>query len=190
MLLWDKALYTEKLVSKKSMDEIFTPYKEDYGYGWIIDSNLNRKRTRHSGGGSWGNGYNSQFHRYIEDKVTILVLSNYGFSNSFNINEIIAKIVFNENYSMPSRPEAFNLDLNIYDSYTGVYEEMGAKQEVRRDEENLYFVQEFAKQGPKWKMPIYPISVSEFHHKWIDRQYTIEKNDNGELSFNGIKKVN
>ncbi|WP_425448804.1 serine hydrolase domain-containing protein [Dethiothermospora halolimnae] len=189
MLLWDKALYTEKLVSKKTMDEIFTPYKYNYGYGWIIDRNFNRKRARHSGGGSWGNGYNHQFQRYIDDEITILVLSNYGFSSSFNINENIGKIIFNEEYSMPSRPEAFELDLNIYDSYTGVYEENGAKIEVKRDKENLYFVKEFAKQGCKWKMPIYPISENKFHHMWIDQEYSIGKDDSGELRFNGIKKI-
>jgi len=91
MLLWDQALYNEKLASKATMAEIFTPYKEDYGYGWIIDENLNRKRVHHSGGGS---GFENEFHRYIDDGVSILILSNYGFSDSLNINENIAKIIF------------------------------------------------------------------------------------------------
>lgn len=181
ILLWDQALYSEKLVSKKTMNEIFTPYKEDYGYGWIIDKNLNRKRVRHSGG---GNGFNHQFHRYIDDKVTILVLSNYGFSNSLNINENIAKIVFDEDYSMPSKPEAFNLDLNIYDSYVGIYQEEGLKYEVKRDVDKLYFIQE-----NKWIMPIYPISENTFHHTWLDQEYIFEKNHKEELYFNGIKKI-
>jgi CubicO group peptidase (beta-lactamase class C family) len=98
MLLWDNALYTEKLVSQNTLDEIFAPYKEDYGYGWLIDKNLNHKRVHHSGG---GDGFSHQFHRYIDDKVTILVLSNYGFSNSLSINESIARIVFDENYCIP-----------------------------------------------------------------------------------------
>lgn len=98
MLLWDDSLYSEILVSKNTMNEIFTPYKEDYGYGWIIDENLNRKRVHHSGG---GHGFSHQFHRYIDDKVTILVLSNYGFSNSLNINESIANIIFDSNYCIP-----------------------------------------------------------------------------------------
>lgn len=36
LLLWDQALYTEKLVSRKMLDEIFTPFKSNYGYGWSI----------------------------------------------------------------------------------------------------------------------------------------------------------
>jgi len=181
MILWDEALYTEKLVSKKTMDEIFTPYKYNYGYGWMIDENLNRKRVRHSGG---GNGYSHQFHRYLEDKISILILSNYGFSNSININEAIAKIVFNERYSMPEKPKEFNLDLKVYDSYAGIYGEGFSKYEIKRDNEKLYFIQQ-----NKWIMPIYPISENTFHHEWIDEEYTIEKNDNGELTFDGIRKV-
>lgn len=181
MLLWDEALYNEKLVSKKTMGDIFTPYKEDYGYGWFIDSKLNRKRVRHSGG---GNGFNHQFHRYIDDKVTILVLSNYGFSNSISINENIAKIVFNNTYCMPSKPKMYNLDLNVYDSsYAGAYEEEYFKYEFKRVKDNLYFIQE-----GKWIMPLYPISENTFHHTWLDKEYTFEKNEKGEIYFNGIKK--
>ena len=181
MLLWDKALYDGKLVSKETMDEIFTPYKEDYGYGWVIDKNLNRKRVRHSGG---GNGYSHQFHRYLEDNVTILVLSNYGFSNSNKINETIAKIVFDENYSMPEKPKEFNLDLKIYDSYVGTYGEEFYKRELKRDEDNLYFIEQ-----NKWIMSLYPTSENTFHHTFIDEEYIIEKNDDGDLMFDGIKKV-
>ncbi len=181
MLLWDEALYNEKLVSKETMNEIFTPYKEEYGYGWFIDSNLNRKRVRHSGG---GNGFNHQFHRYIDDKVTILVLSNYGFSNSISINENIAKIVFGNTYCMPLKTKAYNLDLNVYDSsYAGIYEEEYFKYVFKRNRDNLYFIQE-----GKWVMPIYPISENTFHHTWVDKEYIFEKDEKGEIYFDGIKK--
>jgi CubicO group peptidase (beta-lactamase class C family) len=181
MLLWDQALYGDKILSKKSKDEMFTPGRENYGYGWFIDKNLNRKRVRHSGG---GNGFNHQLHRYIDDKVTILVLSNYGFVNSFKINEDIASIVFAEEYCLPSKPKAFNLDLQVYESYIGAYQDQWCKFEVKRDGEQLYFVQE-----DKWIMPIYPISESKFHHTWIDQEYNFEKDDKGQLYFNGVKKI-
>lgn len=181
LILWDEALYDEKLVSKETMNEIFTPYKEGYGYGWVIDSNINRKRVNHSGG---GNGFNHQFHRYIDDKVTILVLSNYGFSNSISINKGIAEIVFGNEDFMPSKPKAYKLDLNIYDSdYAGIYEEEYFKYEFKRDKDKLYFIQE-----DKWVMPIYPISENVFHHAWVDKEYIFEKDEDGKVYFYGIKK--
>jgi CubicO group peptidase (beta-lactamase class C family) len=34
MLLWDQALYTEKVLKKTSLEKMFTPFKENYGFGW------------------------------------------------------------------------------------------------------------------------------------------------------------
>jgi CubicO group peptidase (beta-lactamase class C family) len=181
MLLWDEALYTEKLVSAKTINEIFTPGLEDYGYGWFIDKYLNHKRARHSGGGS---GFSHQFHRYIDDRVSIMVLSNYGFSNSLNINENIARIVFNEDYSMPFKSISFELDSKLYEGYAGIYEEDGLRYEVIWDNNKFYFIQ-----NNKWKMPIYPIAENTFHHEWIDKKYVFQQYDKGELYFNGIKKI-
>ena len=33
---WDQALYTDKLISKKSLDTMFTPFKDNTGYGWGV----------------------------------------------------------------------------------------------------------------------------------------------------------
>lgn len=57
LLLWDKALYTEKLVSRKSLNEIFTPFTKgapegdqfSYGYGWNIGKKFDRQSISHSG---------------------------------------------------------------------------------------------------------------------------------------------
>ncbi|MPM78629.1 hypothetical protein SDC9_125640 [bioreactor metagenome] len=37
-------------------------------------------------------------------------------------------------------------------------------------------------------MPIYPISESTFHHTWVDQEYIFEKDEKGEIYFDGIKK--
>jgi len=34
LLRWDQALYTERLVSRRTLDEIFTPCRNGYGHGW------------------------------------------------------------------------------------------------------------------------------------------------------------
>jgi CubicO group peptidase (beta-lactamase class C family) len=50
LYLWDQALYTEKLISKKSFDAMFTPVKNDYGYGWGIGKQYGLTRIAHGGG--------------------------------------------------------------------------------------------------------------------------------------------
>lgn len=37
LYLFDKALYTGKLISKKSYAQMFTPYKQTYGFGFYVD---------------------------------------------------------------------------------------------------------------------------------------------------------
>jgi CubicO group peptidase (beta-lactamase class C family) len=83
MLLWDKALYTEDLVSKNTLDLIFTPYANsgetgsednDYGYGWFIEKKYGRNRISHGGGGL---GFITEFHRYVNEEVSIVVLKLY-----------------------------------------------------------------------------------------------------------------
>ncbi|MCU4991512.1 beta-lactamase family protein [Bacillus cereus] len=38
LYLFDQALYTNKIISKESFTEMFTPVKKDYGYGWYAEN--------------------------------------------------------------------------------------------------------------------------------------------------------
>ncbi len=53
LYLWEKALDTKKLVSKETMNKIFTPYSETfmgaYGYGWYIKGEDKKKTAFHDG---------------------------------------------------------------------------------------------------------------------------------------------
>lgn len=71
LYLWDRALYTEKLVSKASLEKIFTPYPPalKYGYGWSI----NGSEVSHFGR---MNGFYTYIGRNTSLDSTIIVLSN------------------------------------------------------------------------------------------------------------------
>jgi CubicO group peptidase (beta-lactamase class C family) len=98
LLLWDQALYTEKIVSRKSLDEMFTPFRNEYGYGWNVDKRFNRQRLRHSGGIS---GFSNDFARFPAERVAVIVLGNNRDAYSDNINSSLSAIVFAEPYEMP-----------------------------------------------------------------------------------------
>lgn len=74
---WDRAMYTEKLVSFESLRQMFTPGLGDYGYGWYID-NLKVNGRDHKHIWHWGAifGFHSFFSRLVDDKVTIIILRN------------------------------------------------------------------------------------------------------------------
>jgi CubicO group peptidase (beta-lactamase class C family) len=98
LLLWDKALYTEKLVSQRSLDEIFTPFLEEYGYGWRIGKKFDRRMINHSGR---HNGFKAFIGRFPAEKVTVIVLGNSDRMNATNTANNLAAIVFGQPYKVP-----------------------------------------------------------------------------------------
>jgi CubicO group peptidase (beta-lactamase class C family) len=81
LLKWDRALYTNKLISKESKSEVFTSSelndktKTDYGFGWFIEDNgVYGNIVKHAGG--WP-GYMTLVDRHIQNDKTIIVLLNY-----------------------------------------------------------------------------------------------------------------
>lgn len=95
LLLWDKALQTEKLLSKKNLDEIFKgrqdAYGSKYGFGWTIAkkkiNDVEYNVIAHGGG---INGFNTINYMIPEKGEVVILLSNAGGAP---LNEITVKII-------------------------------------------------------------------------------------------------
>lgn len=81
LLKWDRALYTDKLISTESKKEVFTSSeltdksKTNYGFGWFIEENgVYGDLVTHTGG--WP-GYRTIIERHIQNDKTIIILLNY-----------------------------------------------------------------------------------------------------------------
>jgi CubicO group peptidase (beta-lactamase class C family) len=78
---FDKALYSEKILKKSSLDQMWRPTKLnngqtiDYGFGWEFEELNNHRVIFH--GGAW-QGFSGEIDRFIEDKLTVIVLTNLG----------------------------------------------------------------------------------------------------------------
>jgi CubicO group peptidase (beta-lactamase class C family) len=76
---WDRALYTDKALSEKSRQRMFTPLVKttngvlSYGYGWMIGTENGRKVIQHGGG---INGFVTVILRYPDQDACVIVLSN------------------------------------------------------------------------------------------------------------------
>jgi CubicO group peptidase (beta-lactamase class C family) len=97
LFLWDRALNTEKLLTKKSLAIMFTPYATaDWGdgaaYGWFIG----RDKANHRYMGFLGgiNGFAAQIMRYPDSEVLVVVLSNFSFAPVTDIESDLASIAF------------------------------------------------------------------------------------------------
>lgn len=70
---WDRALYTEKVLSNQSKEQMFTPFLNNYAYGWFVTSLFGHKIITHNGG---INGFATHLARFPDDDACVIVLSN------------------------------------------------------------------------------------------------------------------
>jgi CubicO group peptidase (beta-lactamase class C family) len=94
---WDAALYTEKLLKQASLDEMWTiaklkngkPNSGDYGFGWEMVTKNGHRVIGH--GGAW-QGFRTHISRYVDDKLTLVVLTNLDGANPGKITDHVASI--------------------------------------------------------------------------------------------------
>ena len=118
MLLWDQALYKEKLVSKKSLKEMFTPFKNGYGYGWGMSKRHNRRSISHSGGIF---GFATDIIRFPDDSATVVVLSNNQGAPVTKISNDLSAILFGARYEIPVEKKAISVNPTVLATYVGDY---------------------------------------------------------------------
>lgn len=94
LLLWNEALNTEQLVSKAAMKQMFTPFKNNYCYGWNqAQSDAGRLRFEHAGAIS---GFATDVIRFPNENVFVVVLSNGDWVNSRHIARELSDRFFSE----------------------------------------------------------------------------------------------
>jgi CubicO group peptidase (beta-lactamase class C family) len=92
---WDAALYGEKLLKQDLLQQMWTTAKlnnnnaTDYGFGWALGQ-VNGHRFVHHGG-AW-QGFTSHIARYVDDKLTVIVLDNLAGGNAALIAHRVARI--------------------------------------------------------------------------------------------------
>lgn len=93
---WDQTLYTTRLLTRTSLDRIWTVYPlndgkpnpGNYGFGWDITQFHGHKLIEH--GGAW-QGFTCDISRYPDDSLTVVVLTNLDAGHSSP--EVIAHVV-------------------------------------------------------------------------------------------------
>ncbi|MDQ1833576.1 serine hydrolase domain-containing protein [Massilia scottii] len=93
LALWDLALYGDKILNARIREASWTPVKLNdgktapYGYGWQLGSRNEHRVISH--GGSW-QGFKAQMSRYVDDKLTVVVLANSAAARPGKFADIVA----------------------------------------------------------------------------------------------------
>ncbi len=176
LLQWNNSLDANKILSSEQTRKLFTPNKENYGYGWWIESRFNQPVQWHRGTVS---GFAAIMARYPQKKVFITVLSNIVRAQVKSISTELAAIAFNEHYEIPRIRKEINVDSNFLDEYTGTYYKEGTIADsfaLKRKEGSL--TMEIPPGNPLFK--IFPEAKDKFFATWGEFYLYFER-ENGKI---------
>ncbi len=119
---WDRSLKSETILSKEAKEKLYHPALRTndndalyYAYGWdVVKTIRNTRRVQHNG----SNGiFYADLHRYIDEGITIIMLSNKAQRYFEGINFEIGKMIFNPTYTptipVPDNPANLVFTENI-----------------------------------------------------------------------------
>lgn len=145
LYLWDQALYTEKILSAKSIDLLFGDHiaarQGYYAYGWSVSEiadikpGAKIKVTEHGGG---INGFNTNIYRIVTDKHLIVLLNNTGRAPLDEITRSIRAILYGKPYDMPKKSLAKTIFATI--NAKGLSAGMAQFKELRKSD--IYAINE------------------------------------------------
>jgi CubicO group peptidase (beta-lactamase class C family) len=174
LYLWDRALYTEKLIKKSSLEKMFSPFRQHYGYGWGIVNVFNRKMVGHNGETE---GFRANISRFINDDACIIILSNLEETPVGKISIGLAAILFGEKYDTPEMKKFVKVDPDLLNEYVGKYE-LNPKFYfvITGDNTHLY-----CQANAQKKLEIYPVSEKKFYVQEVDAYISFERGKNNKI---------
>jgi CubicO group peptidase (beta-lactamase class C family) len=121
LYLWDRALYTDKLLRDDLKKQMFTPGLEDYGFGWVIrklelDDASKIDTISHNGG---IHGFSTRLLRVPERKELVVLLDNT--SSGGKVDELAVSILSILHGVEPRKPRK-----SLVTELQGVAKESGA----------------------------------------------------------------
>ena len=119
---WDALLYSDKILKQSLREQMWTPVKLNngstypYGFGWTVDTLRGHKVVQH--GGSLP-GFRASFFRFVDDKLSVVVLTNTDNANAESLAVGIA-----DQYLPDLIPErtAIKLDPKVLPAFVGQYQ--------------------------------------------------------------------
>lgn len=180
LLKWDQALYTDRLLPAAARQLMWTPFKENYAYGWIVLEPVpamfgGYRRVFHTGG---INGFASVIVRLPEPNVTVIVLANNDRANASSVARDVAAIYYGQPYTIPAERTAVTLDPAVLDRYVGKYElAPGFVITLTREGNSL-----MAQATGQGKFEIFPASETSFFAKVTELTVTFVKDTDGKVT--------
>jgi uncharacterized protein (TIGR03435 family) len=181
---WDEALYGTSLLKQSSLDRIWTvfplndgqPNRANYGFGWSISIVNGHKLIEHSG--AW-QGFTCVIRRYVDDNLTVVVLTNLSGADPGKFATTIAGLV-NPGLVPPPAKEhkEVAVDPKVFVGYVGKYQ-ISPDLVIAITLENNHL---FAQPTNQPKFPLFAESERDFFLKVVDAQITFVTDAQGKAT--------
>jgi CubicO group peptidase (beta-lactamase class C family) len=118
LVAWDRALAGEAVLDGPWKARMFTPFKDDYAYGWIVRPAGGKVVQFHTGG---IDGFTSYFARAPEAKIAVVALSNSSFEAGKMGEPALRMALTGERLDPPAERAVVPLDAARIRSVVGDY---------------------------------------------------------------------
>jgi uncharacterized protein (TIGR03435 family) len=178
---WDEALQGTSLLKQSSLDRIWTvfplnsgePNRADYGFAWSISKVNGHKLIQH--GGAW-QGFTCVIQRYVDDNLTIVVLTNLAGANPPRFAVKIAGLI--NPALVPPPPKVHKevtVDPKLLGGYVGKFQ-LAPDFIITVTEEAGHL---FAQATNQPKFPLFAEGERDFFLKAVDAQITFVTDPQG-----------
>ncbi|MBT8479006.1 MAG: serine hydrolase [Gemmatimonadetes bacterium] len=118
LLTWTSALHGGRVLNERSYEKFTRDYGYGYGYGVSVFTRFGRDVVGHDGRVA---GYSSDLARYVDDGVTIAILSNVQSVVRDEIRRLVAAALFGEPYEIPEQRVFLEVSPVPLEELVGVY---------------------------------------------------------------------
>ena len=175
---WDEALYGTSLLKQSSLDRIWTvfplndgnPNPAHYGFAWDISVVNGHKLIEH--GGAW-QGFTCVISRFVDDGLTVVVLTNFAGARPGVIAHAVAGLV--NPALQPKEHKEVTVNPKLFDGYIGKYQlAPDFILTITRQGDHL-----FAQATGQGIIPLFPEGERDFFLKVVDAQITFVTDSQG-----------
>ncbi len=155
---WDEALRGEKFLKRASLEAMFTPFVDHYGFGFMIDSVAGYQRIWHDG---MVDGFRSMFIRIPHEKLCIAVLANNHTLDASRVANHLMAIALGLPYDVPVNKTPAPVDTASYQDYVGAYDLGNGQYRMITSENGKLYSQ----RSGGTQSQIYPESADKFYYE-------------------------
>ena len=165
LLRWEQSLFGGKVLSPASLEQMITPFREDYAFGLNV-RHVGDERVIEHGGGI--NGFNTDLAYYPRSGTTVVVLGNVNGRAPAQIAAYLGTLAEGKPVELPAERRAVHVDEATLARYVGDYKLTPTFLiNVTREGDHLF--NQATGQG---RFEIFPSSDKEFFAKVVDAQIT------------------